>query len=398
VQLKRLDLSLTAVELIQQNFIGLYSGQVAVSSISGGQSAADLALKNLDISGYGQNRSNVMPKSSRGASILSPYIRHNLLTLKEVFTAVKGASFQDREKFRDELYWQEYARHLYARLGIRLFDDLRFSQHIQSSGTNWNRKLNCLDTMLRELEQDGWLVNQSRMWLASDWSIRNGQPWQSGQEIMFQNLLDGSRAANLLGWQWTAGTGTGKPYGFARWQVERRAPELCKECSLHGACPIQAFPEEHELTPLQSEPSLDRDLELDQSQGPLQPVKNAKPDFVLLTVDSLGDRDPAVSAHPDLPVVFVFNQAALHRLQLSSRRIAFYIQTLQDLASRREVFAYLGSPYQFAEEHKVAVTFAPVPSFRKFTRLSEIHPYPWLITPKSGSVRSYSSWRKSISN
>jgi hypothetical protein len=40
--------------------------------------------------------------------------------------------------------------------------------------------------------------------------------------------LDGSRAANLLGWQWTVGAGTGKPCGFARWQVEKRAPQLCQ--------------------------------------------------------------------------------------------------------------------------------------------------------------------------
>jgi len=40
------------------------------------------------------------------------------------------------------------------------------------------------------------------------------------------------------------------------------------------------------------------------------------------------------------------------------------------------------------------VTFAPVPSFKKFDGLAEIHPFPWLQQPHSGSVKSFSSWRK----
>ena len=55
---------------------------------------------------------------------------------------------------------------------------------------------------------------------------------------MYRELIDGSRAANLLGWQWTVGAGTGKPYGFARWQVEKRAPGLCKGCALVNLIPI----------------------------------------------------------------------------------------------------------------------------------------------------------------
>ena len=115
----------------------------------------------------------------------------------------------------------------------------------------------------------------------------------------------------------------------------------------------------------------------------------------MLTIDSLGNNDPAMVANPDLPVVFVFNEEALRKLQLSSRRIGFYLETLQDLAQRRNLQVYLGDPYQFAKDNSVAVTFAPVPSFKKFTNLAEIHPYPWLQKPHSGSVKSFSAWRKS---
>ncbi len=213
---------------------------------------------------------------------------------------------------------------------------------------------------------------------------------------MYQQLIDGSRAANLLGWQWTRGSGTGKPYGFARWQVEKRAPELCANCKLKNNCPIQEFAQEKTPIQLPKDPLLDSDPNLDKTTGPLTPIQNSKPDYVLLTIDSLGDADPALTANPNLPVVFVFNEPALKKLQLSSTRLGFYLETLKDLKERKELTVYLSNPYEFAKDHKVAVTYAPVPSFKKFTNLAQIHPYPWFKKPISASVRSYSSWRNKI--
>lgn len=393
---KLLDLNKDALEVIQVDFAGLYSGEIGLSSILGGQTAANEALANIDITGYAKQRSEVFPKNKRGATVLSPYIRHNLLTLDQVYRFVKSAPYQDREKFRDELFWQEYARHLYARLGTRLFQNLRFSANQASNGDGWKRDMRCIDEVVTELETDGWLVNQTRMWLASHWTVRNNFGWLNGQERMYQNLIDGSRAANLLGWQWTVGSGTGKPYGFARWQVEKRAPGLCGQCKLKNKCPIQEFPEETSPQQLERDPILEDDPDLAQTTGPLSPRINEKPNYVLLTIDSLGDADPALIANPDLPVVFVFNEMALRKLQLSSRRIGFYIQTLQDLGSRKDLKVYLGDPYLFAQNNSVAVTFAPVPSFKKFKNLAEIHPFPWFKKPHSGSVKSYTSWRKNF--
>lgn len=393
---KPLDLSGDPLEIIERDFLGLYSGELGLSSIKGGQSAANLALINLDITGYAKLRSEVLPKSKRGASVLSPYIRHNLLTLDQVHRAVKTAPYQDREKFRDELYWQEYARHLYARLGARLFENLRFDANWNTPGDGWNRDMRCVDEVVNELETDGWLVNQTRMWLASHWTIRNNFGWLNGQEKMYQNLIDGSRAANLLGWQWTVGAGTGKPYGFARWQVEKRAPGLCNGCALKNNCPIQNFPDEVSPRQLDRDPLLDFDPDPSKTAGPLEVESVKRPKYVLLTIDSLGDADPALVANPELPVVFIFNEPALKKLQLSARRIGFYLETLQDLSLRKDLHVYLGDPYLFTEQNPVAVTFAPVPSYKKFKNLAEVHPYQWLSRPKSGSLRSYTSWRKNL--
>ena len=392
---KLLPLDVPVLEIIKRDFQGLYSGELGLSSIKGGQTSADQALATLDITGYAAKRSEVLPRARRGASVLSPYIRHNLLTLPQVHRAVKTAPYKDREKFQDELYWQEYARHLYARIGTRLFENLRFEANATTVGDGWNREMSCVDEVVSELETDGWLVNQTRMWLASHWTVRNNISWQLGQELMYRELIDGSRAANLLGWQWTVGAGTGKPYGFARWQVEKRAPGLCKGCALVNSCPIQEFPEEVDLNRIDVDSILEFDPDPENTAGPNTVVKVGNPEHVLLTIDSLGDDDPALRAHPELPAVFVFNTSALHKLQLSSRRIGFYLETLQDLAERRSLQVYLGSPYEFAQQNQVATTFAPVPSFKKFTSLAEIHPYPWLQKPHSGSIKSFSAWRKS---
>lgn len=390
--MREIDIHADLERTVTEDFLSLHSGG-GRSSIQGGQIAADLALAELDISGYAKTRSQVLPISDRGASKLSPYIRHNLLPLQRVWDHVAKAPFSDREKYRDELLWQEYARHLYARIGARLFSNLRFEQVWDTPGDGWPEGMACVDFATNELAEDGWLVNQSRMWLASHWSVRNQFGWLHGQEQMYRHLIDGSRAANLLGWQWTVGAGTGKAYGFARWQVQKRAPQLCAGCALKSKCPIEGFPEELPLDPSPFEGLLLADPDLEATVGPRVVKENKVPAAVLLTVDSMGDTDPALVANPDLPVIFIFNEPALSKLQLSSKRIYFYLETLQDLAYRRKLTVYIGDPYEFARENSVAVTHAPVPSFAKFENLAQVHPYPWLRTPHPLSIRSFSAWR-----
>ena len=390
--MRELNIGADLESIVEEEFKTLHSGG-GRSSIAGGQSAADQVLTDLNIAGYAKNRSEVLPFDARGASRLSPYIRHNLLPLQRVWDHVAKAPFADREKYRDELLWQEYARHLYARIGTRLFSNLRFEQIWDKPGDGWPEGMACVDFATKELAEDGWLVNQSRMWLASHWTVRNQFGWLHGQEEMYRHLIDGSRAANLLGWQWTVGTGTGKPYGFAQWQVQKRAPQLCGNCALKSKCPIKEFPEEITLDSAPFEDLLLSDPNLEATTGPLVVKEKKTPTTVLLTIDSLGDADPALAANPELPVAFIFNEKALAKLQLSSKRIYFYLETLQDLAKRRDLTVYLGDPYEFAQQNSVAVTYAPVPSFAKFQDLAQIHPYPWLKSPHPLSIRSFSAWR-----
>ena len=106
--------------IIEKHFNQLVCDEYTESIFRGGQSTADEYLANLDIKGYSKKRNNVYPESKRGSSYLSPYIRHGLLGLREVWNAVDEFPYEDRTKFRDELLWQEFSRHLYAIMGKKM--------------------------------------------------------------------------------------------------------------------------------------------------------------------------------------------------------------------------------------------------------------------------------------
>ena len=375
----------------------------------GGQRSADIALARTDLTGYADTRNEVLPEAARGATGLSPYVRHGLLDLPTLWRTASDAPARDRDKFRDELLWQEYARHVYARLGRRTAEPLR---HVlagaPTSSDPWTvgrtAGMACLDAVIGELDADGWLVNQTRMWVASHWSVRSGADWREGEDRLYRALIDGSRAANRLGWQWTVGTGTGRPYAFSRWQVERRAPGLCASCPLAHDCPIEDRPDDPPLAAAPAEPLLRSDPDPETTAGPAEVERAADasdPQAVWLTAESLGDDDPALSARPDLPAVFVLDVPLLARLRLHPRRLVFLAETLGDLATRREVEVWRGDVVEVLGDggsgsRPLAATFTPVPGWRRRAAhlpVVERHPWPWLRRPDGGKVGSFSAWR-----
>jgi deoxyribodipyrimidine photo-lyase len=173
--------------------------------------------------------------------------------------------------------------------------------------------------------------------------------------------------------------------------VERRAPELCRGCERRRDCPIADWPDEPEWAPVaDTRVRAPRVLSAVSRSG-------EEPDAVWLTAESLGSADPALDAHPDLPVVFVFDEPLLARLRLSAKRLVFLVETLAELGSDRAVEVYRGSPVEVLSGRRVAVTEAPVPGFRRIServRPVETHPFPWLVAPADRPVRSFSAWRR----
>ena len=118
-----------------------------------------------------------------------------------------------------------------------------------------------------------------------------------------------------------------------------------------------------------------------------------------LTGESLGDADRALVAHPDVPAVFCFDEPLLSGLMLSGKRLVFLVETLADLATRRPVEIRRGRVADELAGRRLAVTFAPVPGFRRRAAELEpavVHPWPWLFRPRAGRIQSYSAWRKGM--
>jgi deoxyribodipyrimidine photo-lyase len=381
---------------------GLFAGdEVRASQILGGQQAADAALTAFDVTGYARRRNEVWPAQRRGASGLSPYIRHGLITLGRAWDHVDSGPSQDAAKFRDELLWQEYARHVYARLGTATGRSLRFSvgEFGEGQATQpWQGQARCLDDAWNEL-RSGWITNQQRMWLASHWTVRHRLGWRDGEDLFFRNLLDGSRAANRLGWQWTVGALTGKPYGFSRWQVDKRAPGLCQTCPLEQACPIEDWPPDVAPQPRAVvDPRMRRDAQVKQTAGPPSPQRSGTPEMTWLTAESLGGEDPALRANPNLPVAFVFDETLLMALRLAPGRLVFLAECLADLGRHHTVHLWRGKPTEVLAGIPLAATFAPVPGWRSRASaldLAEVHPWPWLRDPHRGPVTSFTAWARS---
>lgn len=388
-----------AVAYVSKHLGHVVEGDVTASlRFSGGQSKADAALAAFDVAGYAGSRNEVYPQPRRGASGLSPYIRHGLLSLRDVWDHVADGPSRDVQKYRDELMWQEFSRHWYARLGSKTARGVLQDLHGQTGRDGWDRNMACIELPLDELEEDGWLVNQTRMWLSSEWSVRRGAQWQDGEDYFFRHLLDGSRAANRLGWQWTVGVGSNKSYGFSRWQVEKRAKNLCASCDLVLECPIEEWPEDPVFSPTTQPVEIASAPDL-AFAGPVSAEIAGAPEAVWLTAESLGSSDPAMTAHPDLPVVFVFDEPLLASLRLSAKRLVFLAEALAEIGANRELEVHLGRPVEVLADRQVAVTFAPVPGFAKrASKISPVvtHPWPWLMRPSVGSVSSFSSWKKSV--
>ena len=381
--------------IINNHFKHLVCDEYSESIFRGGQSKADEQLMNLDIRGYAKKRNNVYPQSNRGSSYLSPYIRHGLLGLKEVWCAVEKFPYEDSTKFRDELLWQEFSRHLYAIMGGKTKKMLNYSMVNINKNVD-TTEMNCIQTIENELINTGYMVNQTRMWYSSHHTFRSENKWNNYEDFMFKHLVDGSRFSNRLGWQWVMGGQTGKLYGFAQSQVKNRAPKLCQECNLQYKCPIQTWPDESKYEPIKQNLSFD----ILEKFGPKEVIGSTeKPQVVWLTGESLGDDDQALKANPNLPVIFIFDEVLLNKIKVSSKRINFLLDTLRELSQKRELLVMLDDPKLILKNYKFTVTYACVPKYRDITKLIKpVIEFPTnrLVEPINYYPKSFTSWKKKV--
>lgn len=167
------------------------------------------------------------PADRANVSTLSPYIRHRLVTEREVLAAVlaqhgTGAA----EKFVEEVFWRTYWKGwleqrpaVWTRYQARLAADLKGLDGDISLRRRYEEAIEGrtgvegFDDWVRELAATGYLHNHARMWFSSIWIFTLHLPWTLGADFFLRGLIDGDPASNTLSWRWTAGLQTpGKTY------------------------------------------------------------------------------------------------------------------------------------------------------------------------------------------
>jgi deoxyribodipyrimidine photo-lyase len=178
---------------------------------------------------YANGRNSDHGPNQRGnVSALSPYVRHRLVTEREVLSATLGRhSLGSAEKFVQEVYWRTYFKgHLETRPEIWTryrADVARLSAAVSERGGGLAKAyraavegrtgIDGFDAWAEELVETGYLHNHARMWFASIWIFTLKLPWQLGADFTYRHFLDGDAASNTLSWRWVGGLHTkGKTY------------------------------------------------------------------------------------------------------------------------------------------------------------------------------------------
>ena len=197
------------------------------------------------------------PNDKSNVSCLSPYITHRLITEFEVAKKVLGKySFQKVEKFIQEIFWRVYWKgwlELRPQVWTDFIGDLKGIKDDKNymKAINGETEIDCFNDWVRELKENNYLHNHTRMWFASIWIFTLNLPWQKGAEFFMKHLYDGDAASNTLSWRWVAGLQTkGKHYVAQSWNISKFTNNKYNNVKLNeNALPI-IDKREYKLNPL----------------------------------------------------------------------------------------------------------------------------------------------------
>jgi hypothetical protein len=193
-----------------------------------------------DISEYTAQRNfDFGPQNRKNISCLSPYITHRLISEYEVAKKVLSKyPYQKVEKFIQEIFWRVYWKG-WLELRPKVWTDfVKDLKNIENSNeyekaVNGETNLDCFNEWIKELKENNYLHNHTRMWFASIWIFTLKLPWQKGAEFFLKELYDGDAASNTLSWRWVAGIQTkGKNYIAQNWNINKFTNNKYKDLKL----------------------------------------------------------------------------------------------------------------------------------------------------------------------
>ena len=224
----------------------------------------DGALKQLDafinseLANYSFKRNfDLGPKDKSNVSCLSPYISHRLITEYEVAkTVLTKFPYQKVEKYIQEIFWRVYWKgwlELRPQVWTDFIEDLKGLKEDDNykKAINGETQIECFNDWVKELKENNYLHNHTRMWFASIWIFTLNLPWQKGAEFFMKHLFDGDAASNTLSWRWVAGLQTkGKHYVAQSWNISKFTNNKYKNIKLNeNALPV-IDKREYKLNPL----------------------------------------------------------------------------------------------------------------------------------------------------
>ena len=194
-----------------------------------------------DISIYTAQRNfDLGPQSRKNISCLSPYITHRLISEYEVAKKVLGKyPYQKIEKFIQEIFWRVYWKgwlELRPKVWTDFVEDLKNidNSNEYEKAINGETNIDCFNDWIKELKENNYLHNHTRMWFASIWIFTLKLPWQKGAEFFLRELYDGDAASNTLSWRWVAGIQTkGKNYIAQNWNINKFTNNKYKDLKLN---------------------------------------------------------------------------------------------------------------------------------------------------------------------
>ena len=188
------------------------------------------------------------PENRTNISGLSPYVSHGVINEKEVIEkSLSKFSFSKNEKFIQEVLWRTYWKGwLELRPNVwtdyvaelnKIREEYKDNQNYKNA-IDGKTNIECFNYWVKELKENNYLHNHTRMWFASIWIFTLELPWQLGAEFFMQHLYDGDSASNTLGWRWVAGIQTqGKHYLASEWNIKKFTNNRFNNIKLNETAP-----------------------------------------------------------------------------------------------------------------------------------------------------------------
>ena len=205
-----------AHEVTEFSSLGFHPGGLSGLKITPGAAGAEGLFNDFQqrIADY-QDKRNF--PAVKGPSYLSVHLRFGTISIRELarFAWLHGGA--GAETWLAELIWRDFYQMLLARYPQTV------TQAFQSkfNALNWPNPPGhfeawreartgypIIDAAMRQLNQTGYMHNRLRMIVASFLVKDLHVDWRWGERYFAEQLIDYDLAANVGGWQWSAGIGT----------------------------------------------------------------------------------------------------------------------------------------------------------------------------------------------